>query len=73
MKGNVRLNEDISINGDRFLILSIFRNLLENSINYAGENCKTFIQIYREDNVFYYFSLPDNQVGNHKKQKRRRY
>jgi two-component system OmpR family sensor kinase/two-component system phosphate regulon sensor histidine kinase PhoR len=63
MKIELLLNEDIIVSGNRSLILSVFRNLLENSINYAGKECRITIQIYREDDNFYYFSLSDNGVG----------
>ena len=63
MKVELLMDEDIMVNGNLSLVLSIFRNLLENSINYAGTNCKIKIQIYREDDRFYYFSLSDNGIG----------
>lgn len=63
MKVELLMDEDIMVNGNRSLVLSVFRNLLENSINYAGTNCKIKIQIYREDDRFYYFSLSDNGIG----------
>ena len=63
MKVELLIDKDIMVNGNRSLVLSVFRNLLENSINYAGTNCKIKIQIYREDDCFYYFSLSDNGIG----------
>lgn len=63
MKIELLLNEDIIVHGNRSLVLSVFRNLLENSINYAGKESRITIQIYREDDNFYYFSLSDNGVG----------
>lgn len=63
MKVELAFNEDIMVKGNRSLILSVFRNLLENSINYAGKESKITIRIYREDDRFYYFSLSDNGVG----------
>ncbi len=63
MKVELLMDEDIMVNGNLSLVLSIFRNLLENSINYAGANCKIKIKIYHEDDRFYYFSLSDNGIG----------
>ncbi|HAF30639.1 MAG TPA: two-component sensor histidine kinase [Bacteroidales bacterium] len=63
MKIELQLDDDILIYANRSLVLSVFRNLMENSINYAGNDCKIKIQIYREDESFYYFSLSDNGIG----------
>lgn len=55
--------KDAIIKGNRPLILSIFRNLIENSINYAGENSSIKINLYHEDKKSYYFSFSDNGIG----------
>ena len=53
----------IHIEGNRTLIYAIFRNLIENSINYAGENVSICIRNYMEDKDFYYFSYYDTGCG----------
>lgn len=53
----------ICIEGNKTLIYAIFRNLIENSINYAGENISIGINNYTEDNEFYYFSYYDTGRG----------
>ena len=63
MKVEILFDEDIIVYGNRSLVLSVFRNLLENSIKYAGKNCTISIKMYRQDNNFYYFSLSDTGVG----------
>jgi signal transduction histidine kinase len=63
MRIELILDDDIRVNGNLSLVSSVFRNLLENAINYAGENCKIKIHKYREDSQFYYFSLSDNGIG----------
>lgn len=54
---------EIMIMGNRSLIYSIFRNLMDNALAYAGENLTIDINCYREDDEFVYFSLSDNGIG----------
>lgn len=49
--------------GNRSLLYSIFRNLMDNALAYAGENLILDINCYREDANFYYFSFSDNGIG----------
>ena len=53
----------MQIQGNRSLLYSIFRNLLDNTLAYAGEKLTIDINCYREDNQYYYFSFSDNGVG----------
>lgn len=57
------LNDTIVVNGNRSMLLSVFQNLLENSINYAGENCTVNVSLFHEDEKYYHFSFSDNGVG----------
>ena len=59
----VNLEDSIHVHGNRSLIQSIFRNLLENAIKYSGKGSEIVIKIYRKDESFYYFSLSDSGVG----------
>lgn len=59
----VILPGDPVIHGNPTLLYSIFRNLYDNSIMYAGEGSHITISCYREDPKFYYFSFSDNGVG----------
>jgi len=54
---------NIIIAGNRSLLYSIFRNLIDNALAYAGDNLTIQIHCYREDNDFYYFSFTDNGQG----------
>jgi len=56
-------SNEIHIQGNRSLIYSIFRNLFDNTLTYAGENLTIDISCYREDDEFFYFSFSDNGVG----------
>lgn len=52
-----------TISGNHSLLYSIFRNLFENAIAYAGEHIQIKVHCYKEDTKFYYFSFSDNGVG----------
>jgi two-component system OmpR family sensor kinase/two-component system phosphate regulon sensor histidine kinase PhoR len=51
------------VEGNQSLLISIFQNLVENSINYAGRNIKISVSCYHQDNRYYYFSYSDTGVG----------
>jgi two-component system, OmpR family, phosphate regulon sensor histidine kinase PhoR len=57
------LDETITVRGNKSLILSIFQNLLENSINYAGEGTTVNVRLVQDYGNFYYFSFSDNGIG----------
>jgi signal transduction histidine kinase len=54
--------DQLIIYGNQNLLYSIFRNLADNTIRYAGENIKIDIKCTTE-NQFCYFSFSDNGVG----------
>ena len=53
----------LMINGNHSLLYSIFRNLMDNAIAYAGTNIQITINCFRQDDTFYYFSFSDSGVG----------
>jgi two-component system, OmpR family, phosphate regulon sensor histidine kinase PhoR len=57
------IENDLIIKANHSLIFSVFRNLMENSVNYAGDNITISINKYHEDNSFHYFSFSDNGPG----------
>jgi signal transduction histidine kinase len=60
---HTNFGHEIFINGNRSLLYSIFRNLLDNALAHAGERITIDINCYREDERFYYFSFTDNGSG----------
>ena len=59
----VALPGNPTIYGNYSLLYSIFRNLYDNAIAYAGEGIHLTVSCYKEDPKFYYFSFSDNGVG----------
>lgn len=60
---NLNISEHVMVKGNHSLIESIFRNLIDNAINYAGSDTVISIENYMEDDKFYYFSFSDNGKG----------
>ena len=57
------LKPKIQLRGNYSLLYSIFRNLMDNAIAYAGTDIRININCFREDENFYYFSFADTGVG----------
>ena len=53
----------MNIQGNHNLVYSIFRNLLENTIQYAGENLEAGIECYKQDSERYYLRFYDTGAG----------
>ena len=57
------LPERLTVQGNSSLLYSIFRNLTDNAIAYAGSHTSITIRCFREDERFYYSSFSDTGVG----------
>lgn len=57
------INKSLPITGNYSLLYSIFRNLIDNTIAYAGTDLEVTIECFKEDDRFYYFSYSDNGIG----------
>lgn len=60
---SVFVKDDLVINGNYTLLFSIFRNLMDNSISYAGQHVSIEINNYMEDNDYVYFTYYDTGAG----------
>ncbi len=59
----IEVADNVVIQGSRTLLYSIFRNLTENSIAYAGDGIEIKIRCYDENQDAYFIEFCDNGVG----------
>jgi len=57
------VGNDVVVKGDKSLILSVFQNLMENSVNHAGDNISIKIKVFSSDKKYFYFSFSDDGIG----------
>ena len=57
------LPPQLVINADPSMLYSIFRNLVDNSVAYAGNGTTISVACFRTDEQFCYFTFSDNGVG----------
>ncbi len=60
---SVVMADNVVIHGNRTLLYSIFRNLAENSIAYAGDKVEIVVRCYSESDDAYFIEFHDNGVG----------
>jgi two-component system OmpR family sensor kinase/two-component system phosphate regulon sensor histidine kinase PhoR len=51
----IDIPEDVVVRGNPVLLNSIFQNLFDNTLNYAGDNVYISLSMYFEDDSFYHF------------------
>jgi signal transduction histidine kinase len=54
---------DLTVLGNENLLYSVFRNLIDNAINYAGENTTVQIKKHKHEAKHVHFSFSDNGPG----------
>jgi signal transduction histidine kinase len=59
----IKVPDHVTVRGNPTLLRSIFYNLGNNALKYAGENITVTIHNYMEDDEYYYFSFSDNGIG----------
>ncbi len=60
---NFSVRKDLEINGSYTLLYSVFRNLVDNTISYAGQDIEIYINSYSEDDNYVYLSYYDTGKG----------
>lgn len=61
IKNNV--SPEVKVWGNYSLVYSIFRNLLENAVRYAGKDVSVVAECYNSDDDFHYFNFYDTGKG----------
>lgn len=59
----INVPDNVLMKANTLQIYSIFRNLIDNSILHAGMGTTIFIECYRTDMEYLYFSVADNGIG----------
>ena len=63
MKFLILVAPGTTVNGNQMLLYSIFRNLTDNAIAYAGEETTVTVQCLKGDGSRWWFSFADNGAG----------
>lgn len=60
---DMQMPPDVILEGNKSLLYSIFRNLIDNSIAYAGDGVTVKVIHSHSDPQYHYFTVRDNGVG----------
>lgn len=58
-----RIGEAVEVYGNRTLLYALFRNLVENTMHYAGSNVRIHVEDYDSDEALYHIDYYDTGVG----------
>ena len=58
-----RISDEAEVNGNYSLLYAVLRNLMENSIRYAGQGAEMVIECYRHESATLFFRYYDTGVG----------
>jgi len=63
MKITTDIDPDVIVHGNQSLLYSIFRNLMDNSLAYAGENTEMVLTCFRNETGSCFFNFYDTGAG----------
>ncbi len=63
IKVDIEIGDNVMITANRSLVVSVFQNLMENSITYAGENISIIIRALPDEKGYHFFSFADTGIG----------
>jgi len=63
MKLTTDIDPDVTVHGNQSLLYSIFRNLMDNSLAYAGENTEMVLTCFRNETGSCFFNFYDTGAG----------
>lgn len=63
VRTEITVDPSVMVTANRSLVVSVFQNLMENAISYAGENITVFVKTVQGDPGFHHFSFADNGIG----------
>jgi two-component system, OmpR family, phosphate regulon sensor histidine kinase PhoR len=59
----LKISENLIVEGNQGLLYSVFRNLFDNAINHGGTGLTIRVDNYMQDNHYHYFSFSDTGTG----------
>lgn len=55
--------DSLVLNADPSMLYSVFRNLIDNAVAYAGRGTRISVSCFRSDEQYFYFAFSDNGAG----------